>query len=297
MKTLAKRYFLAFLLLILFTWQLSAQKANPFFVFHNAVTDSQYNTAEKQVELVKSMGFSGMEQEGIDGLSETLKALNKHKLKLYTMYINVDIDNPEQAYDGRLEDVFKLLKGRGTMPWFYVTSKKYKPSDPSADPIAVNTLQKIADLASKYGIKVMVYPHKDYWIERVDDAVRIATQVNRKNFGLTFNLCHYLAVEGLNAEARFIPTVEKAMPYLFAISVNGADSPTASNLVSSNVWEYFIQPLDKGNFDNFKYIEAFLSRGFKGPVGLQCYNIKEEKSIHLKRSVNTWNTYLKKLNR
>ncbi|MGV8879180.1 MAG: sugar phosphate isomerase/epimerase family protein [Sphingobacteriaceae bacterium] len=271
-------------------------KRYPLFVFNNGVVDAQYNTPEKQVALVKEMGFSGMEKEGIDGLTETLWELDKQQLKLYTMYININLDHPDQPYDPRLESVFKQLKGRGTMPWLYVTSSKSKPSAPAEmDPVAIPILQKVADMAAKYKLKIMVYPHKGYWIQSVEDALRVVKKADRKNLGFTFNLCHFLAVEGLQADEKFIPLAEAAIPYLFAISLNGADVPTAAILASQNVWNAFIQPLGSGNYDTFKYLKTFISKGFKGPVGLQTYNIKADKTVHLKQSVQTWMAYMERI--
>lgn len=285
---------LTILLCSLFTFTAQGQSLNdyPFFVFNNAVRgDIKYDTPEKQAKFLKSLGYSGMEKSGLDGLEETLKAFDDHGLQIYTIYINIDLDNPDQPYDSRLEDAFKMLKGRPTMPWFNITSKKYKPSTEENDPLAVSILQKIADMAHQYGIKVMIYPHVGFWVESVDDALRVAEKVNRRNLGITFNLCHFLADQGTNADATFIPTVEKAMPYLFAISLNGADQPTEAIMRSSNLWKYFIQPLGDGNYNTLQYLNAFVSRGFKGPIGLQCYGITEEKSRHLKRSIETWKRF------
>lgn len=277
--------------------QVSAQAPGdyPFFVFNNGVKDEQYDTPEKQVQLVKSMGFDGMEKNGLENFSETLTALDKNGLKLYTMYINVNLDNKEQPYDKTLRDVFKKLEGRPTMPWFFITSKLYKPSSEENDAIAVPILQEIADMADEYGIRVMIYPHINFWVDNVNDAVRVAKKVNRRNLGITFNLCHFFADQGTKASESFIPTVEKAMPYLFAISLNGADIPTEDIIQSKNIWQHFIQPLGDGNYNTYEYLDAFISRGFKGPVGLQCYNIKEEKPVHLKRSVATWRNYQRKI--
>lgn len=285
------------LIQVCFTMHLSAQAPEnyPFFVFNNGVRDEQYDTPAKQVQLVKSMGFDGMEKNGLENFSETLTALDKNGLKLYTMYINVNLDNKEQPYDKTLRDVFKKLEGRPTMPWFFITSKQYKPSSEENDAIAVPILQEIADMADEYGIRVMIYPHINFWVDNVNDAVRVAKKVNRRNLGITFNLCHFFADQGTKSDESFIPTVEKAMPYLFAISLNGADIPTEDIIQSKNIWEHFIQPLGDGNYNTYEYLDAFISRGFKGPVGLQCYNIKEEKPVHLKRSVATWRDYQKKI--
>lgn len=273
-----------------FASQLYAQQLDkyPLFVFNNGVQDEKYDTPDKQVQLLKSLGYDGMEKKGLDGLAETIAALDKNGLQLYTMYLNINLDDTENPYDKRLEDAFKMLKGRPTMPWFYITSKKFKPSTRENDPLAVSILQKIADMANEYGIKVMIYPHVNFWVDNVEDAVRVAQKVNRRNLGITFNLCHFLADQGMNANSAFIPLVERAMPYVFAISLNGADQPTQTIMQSSNRWNHFIQPLGQGNYNTLEYLNTFIERGFKGPVGLQCYNIKEEKSEHLKHSMAAW---------
>lgn len=267
----------------------------PLFVFNNGVKDEQFDTPEKQVQLLKSLGYAGMEKKGVDELAETLDALDKHGLKLYTMYLNIDLDNEEQPYDKRLKAVFKLLEGRETMPWFYITSQKYKPSSRENDAIAVPILQEIADLAKEYGIKVMIYPHVNFWVDNVEDAVRVAEKVNRRNLGITFNLCHFLADQGTQFNETFLPLVDKAMPYLFAISINGADKPSEQLMQRKNPWPHFIQPLGEGNYDTFQYLDAFMERGFEGPVGLQCYNIKEEKTAHLKKSMAAWKNHKREL--
>ena len=279
-----------------FSLTLRAQQTHiPFFVFNNGVKDNKYNTTEKQAQLLKTMGFDGMEKNGVDSLAETLLALDKYGLKVYTMYLNIDLDNEWQPYDKELKKVFSLLKGRGTMPWFYITSKKYKPSSEENDSLAVRILREIADMASDYGIKVMIYPHINFWVNDVEDALRVAEKVNRRNVGLTFNLCHFLADEGTNANTAFLPLVERAMPYVFAISLNGADKPTEEIMKSGNLWQYFIQPLGEGNYNTTHYLNAFVERGFRGPVGLQCYNLKTEKSVHLKKSISAWESLQRKL--
>lgn len=276
---------------------LTAQRETiyPFFVFNNGVKDEVYDTVEKQAQLLKSLGFDGMEMRGIDGLAETLSVLERNNLQLYTLYININLDDTENPYDPGLREALKMLKGRSAMPWFYITSKQYAPSSSENDMIAVPILREIADMANEYDVKIMIYPHVNFWVDNVDDAIRVAQKVNRRNLGITFNLCHFLADQGTRAPTTFISTVDKAMPYLFAISMNGADRPTDEIMQSKDLWKYFIQPLGEGNYDTFQYLQAFVERGFRGPVGLQCYNIKSDKAEHLKKSMTTWKSFQRKL--
>ena len=65
-----------------------------------------------------------------------------------------------------------------------------------------------------------LYPHMGMYVARVEDALRLAKKIDRKNVGVSFNLCHFLKLDDeKNVERR----LKEAMPYLFAVSINGAD--------------------------------------------------------------------------
>ena len=286
-----------YIFLLFLTWAFSSLKAQelPFFPFHNGISDSTYKTAEEQVQLLLDNDYSGTEINGLDSFFKLYPELQKHGLKVYTIYFKVDLDNPVQPYDPRFEQVLAELKGSETMFWLHVQSKKYPSSSVENDPIAVPILQEMADMAQRYGIKLMLYPHRFFWVESPDDAIRVAQKVNRRNFGMTFNLCHYLSLEheqNRDPWEKLSELAEKSMPYLFAISLNGADAqPTDPD----NIWASFIQPLGDGKFDTFRFLKTFTDMGFSGPVGLQCYNIKEDKAKHLKQSKETWEGFMEKL--
>ena len=70
------------------------------------------------------------------------------------------------------------------------------------------------------GVRVALYPHTGFWVERVDDGTRLARAVDRPNLGTTFNLCHWLKVDGQDLEKR----LEEAGKHLFVVTINGADA-------------------------------------------------------------------------
>ncbi|WP_020530075.1 sugar phosphate isomerase/epimerase family protein [Flexithrix dorotheae] len=284
---------------IFFTFSLivNAQKKsieNPFFSFNTGIKSGGYETLEEQAKLLKDLGYDGVEKEGIDGFSAMQKAIENEGLNIYTNYIRVDLDNEPQPYDPRIEEIFKMVEGKPTMIWLHVVSKKYKPSSVENDGIAVPILQEIADMAAQYNAKVMLYPHVYFWIECAEDAIRVAEKVNRRNLGMTFNLCHYLAhchMKGIDPIQKFPSIANASVPYLFAISFNGADANPADE---KQIWKSFIQPLGEGDYDTYNYLKTFLDLGFTGPVGLQTYNIKLNSDIHLKKSMETWQSFKKK---
>ncbi|WKN42431.1 sugar phosphate isomerase/epimerase family protein [Tunicatimonas pelagia] len=264
---------------------------NPLFVFNNGVKDSIYDTVDEQIQLLLDNDYPGMEKQGLDNFDEVYQALREDNLKLYTVYVNINLDDPAQPYHPQLEEVLKKIAGTGTMPWFFVTSKQYPPSSAEYDSVAVPILQQVADLAQQHDVRVMLYPHRYFWIEKVEDAIRVARKANRRNLGITFNLCHYLANRyNLDRDpwAELPALAKAASPYLFAISLNGADATPSD---ASDIWASFIQPLGEGSFDTYDFLKTFLDLGFDGPVGLQCYSIDQDKAVHLKKSHQTWEEY------
>jgi len=274
-----------------FTGQGQNKLDNPFFVFNNGVKDAKYPTIEQQMRLLTENAFDGMEKNGLDNFEEVYQALQKNELELFTIYTNINLDNPGQAFDPRLEDVFKKIRGSTTMPWLYVTSQKYPSSSSEYDTLAVPIIQQVADLAQRYGLRIMLYPHMFFWLESVEDAIRVVEKVDRPNVGFTFNLCHYLAHRNRSGQDPWVglkALSQQAMPHLFAISINGADSQDTDQ---EDIWSSFIQPLGEGDFDTYRFLTYFLQQGFSGPVGLQCYNIDQDKAVHLRKSMDTWRDF------
>ncbi len=219
MNAFLKLHFMLFLTALSCLVQAQSKKVtSPFFVFNNGISDTAaYQSPEKQVRLAAQMGFDGVEKNGLDNFDRFYQALQANKLKLYTLYVEVNLDDAQNRFDSRLEEVFKTIRGTGAMPWLFITSKKYKPSSVEADAIAVPVVQKIADLAKGYGIRVALYPHTWFWLESVEDGIRVVKKVNRPNVGMAFNLPHYLARQyytGQDPAKNFQLWAEKAKPYL-----------------------------------------------------------------------------------
>ena len=287
------RFYLLTLFLCCTYSQLFGQKQtiqNPFFSFNTGIKSGGFETLEKQAELLKNLGYDGVEKEGLKEFSAMQQVMNAKGLNIYTNYIRIDLDNKEQPYDPSLLEVFKLIEDKPTMIWMYVISKKHKPSSVENDKLAVPIFQDIADKAGQYGVKIMLYPHLNCWVECAEDAIRLCQKVNRKNFGMAFNLCHFLAHsnrERVDPMTKFTELAAESIPYLFAISFNGADIKPKGE----NIWNSFIQPLGDGDYDSYAYLKTFLDLGFKGPVGLQTYGIKQTSDQHLKKSITTWQKY------
>jgi len=117
----------------------------------------------------------------------------------------------------------------------------------------------------------------------------MAKLVDRDNFGIVFNTCHMLKVEG---EANWEEKLVSSIPYIYMISLNGADSGDTQDMD----WDRLIQPLGEGTFDTWKLVKLAKDNGYKGPFGLQCYNIEQDCEVALTKSMNTWKAYQERYN-
>jgi sugar phosphate isomerase/epimerase len=259
----------------------SAARTNEFFPFCIDTHDVKKRNLEQQAAMLKELGYVGVGHLGLENIPERLKTLDAAGLKLFQITITVNIAPGKQAYKPQLKEVMPLLKGRGVQ--FLLIMNGMKPSDPAGDARAVEIVREIADLASGAGAQVLLYPHSNMWLETVDDSVRLAEKVDRPNVGVMFNLCHWLHV---SKDRNYEPLLVKAMPRLWAVSINGADEFDAKG-----DWGHYIQPLGRGSFDVLTLLRTLRRLGFTGPIGLQCYGIPGDVREHLAESMGVWRDY------
>jgi sugar phosphate isomerase/epimerase len=250
----------------------------PFFPFCIDWHDAKKRSFEEQATLLKELGFEGVGHIWLDKVAERLKSLDQAGLKLFQITMTVDLAPGKPAYDPRFTEVLALVKGRKVQ--FDLLVNGAKPSDASFDPHAVQILREMSDLARDSGSQLLLYPHVDSWIERIEDAWRVAEKVNRPNVGVMFNLCHWLRVDPQRDYARLL---KQTMPRLWAVSINGADL-----FDDKPGWDHYIQPLGQGSFDMGLFLTTLKELGFRGPIGLQCYGIGGDAREHLTHSMGAW---------
>ena len=249
--------------------------------------DAKKRSLQQQAELLKELGYDGAGHLWLDAVPERIKTLEAAGLKLFQIYMRVDIaSEAKQPYDPRLKEILPVLMGRDTVLGALVVGGK--PSAEAGDGRAVELLREVAGLASPHGVKVALYPHAGDWLERVEDAIRVTRKVDRPNVGVMFNLCHWLKVDD---EKNLRPLLQSAMPHLLAVSINGSDRGVDIRAGKGN----WIAPLDSGEFDMLGFLRTLRELGYTGPVGLQCWGIPGDAREHLARSITAWRTLNQRL--
>jgi sugar phosphate isomerase/epimerase len=251
---------------------------NPFFAYCHDTHDAKKRSLKDQADLLKELGFAGVGHLGIGNLDQRLKTLDDAGLKLFQIYVRVNVDPTKPAYEPGLKEAITRLKGREVSLALTLCGKP--ASTPDNDPPAVEVVREIADLAAEAGLRVTLYPHVGDWVERVEDAIRVVKKVDRKNVGVQFNLCHWLKT---GDEAGLDALLKDALPHLFVVTINGADHADRKA-----GWDKLIQPLDSGAFDIAGFLKRLKDLGYKGPIGLMCYGLGGDARDHLARSMAAW---------
>jgi sugar phosphate isomerase/epimerase len=267
------------------TLRASSVQAEPaFFPFCIDWHDAKKRGFAEQAAMLKELGYSGVGHIWLDKVEERLASLDAAGLRLCQITMQVSLAPDKPPYDReRFRQVLEAVKGRGVQ--FLLIMNGAKPSDYTQDGHAIELVREMSEWAKAGGSELLLYPHTGDWIERVEDAVRVAKQVDRPNVGVMFNLCHWLRV---SPDRDYKTRLTEAMPYLRAVSLNGADERDGRE--GKPNWERYIQPLDSGTFDQAAFVKTLRELGYCGPVGLQCFGIGGDAREHLARSLTAWKT-------
>lgn len=266
---------LTLLLCSMMALAVSAQAAEPFkpefYAFYNGMPGGQ--SFEDEAKMLKEMGYTGISQVYANGAGEKLvervAAYKKHGVKVLSLYLGASENPIEPA----------VVKGLANGGMIELTVQK------KITPKLIESIRKTAEMAAAQKTKVAVYPHAGFAVATVPQAIDLVEKVNHPNFGIMFNLCHFLK----NEKAEDMEAVlEKAASKLFAVSTNGADSDGKN-------WGSLIQTLDSGSFPQSRLFKKVKALGFKGPVSLQCYAVRGDKRENLAKSFVAWEKILKEL--
>jgi sugar phosphate isomerase/epimerase len=271
------------------TLMCAAAPANPFFAMDTALSSGKpRGSADDQAALLKDLGYAGIGASGYLS-DEYLAAFERQGLKVFNTYLTLDFDSAKPGIEPQLKDLVARLKGRDTALWLAIgkvqrDGVKLKPSDPAGDDVVVPRLVELAGLARAGGVRIALYPHTALWVERVDDALRLVGKVKQANVGATFNLCHWLKVEG-DRDPK--PVLKAALPHLFFVTVNGADHGDTRTMN----WDRLIRPLGQGSYEVGGLLRTLKELDYSGPVGFQGYGIPGDSRQILAQTMTAWQQF------
>lgn len=246
------------------------------------------NTAAKGgpdfvVPMLKELGYAGL--GGAAGDAAMPEALRREGLRFFNAYHVRSFDAETPMPDASMKHIIDLLEGQNSAVWLGI-KQVLRAGQPlageEAEGVAVESLRALADYAEPRGVRIALYPHTGFWNERFEHNQRVAEKVGRKSVGITFNLCHWLRVEGSERDPG--PVLAAALPWLMFVTINGADHGDTQHMG----WDRLIQPLGRGSYDVSAFLTKLDTVGYRGPIGLQGYGIQMEPRELLTISMRAW---------
>ena len=203
-----------------------------------------------------------------------------------TLYMGIKLDQ-KPSYGPDVKNRIRRLSGTNAVVWLTVLGNRANVKE--SDAKAAAALRELADVAAESKLKVSIYPHAGFYVATAREALRVVKQVDRKNLGVTLNLCHEL-MAGNGDEMPQI--IEEVASRLSVVTINGADHKKKGQKMG---WDRLIQPLGQGDFDVYGHLKRLKAVGYDGPIGLQCYGLKGDPVEHLKQSMKAWKAYCARL--
>lgn len=259
-----------------------AAETPPFFAMDTAAKLPPADCAE----VLADLGYAGL-----GGTPSTAKAyasaLGARKLVLFNGYHVTNFSHAQTAMSADLKKaVDDLSSAGGSVLWLGINKVAFpagvKAGPEYGDTIVAPQLKQLLAYAKPKGVKVSLYPHAGFWAAQFEVCLRVATKVDDPALGVTFNLCHWLKVEGSERDPS--PLLKEALPRLDFITINGADTGDTQKLG----WDKLIQPLGRGSYDVGAFVAKARASGYRGPFGFQGYGIKMDSKELLKETMAGW---------
>jgi sugar phosphate isomerase/epimerase len=254
----------------------------PFFAMDTAVKLPPADCAQ----VLADLGYAGL-----GGAPSSAKAyaaaLGAQKLVLFNGYHVTNFSYAQTAMSADLKKaVDGLAAADGSVLWLGINKVDFpmgiKLPPEYGDTIVVPQLRQLLAYAKPKGVKISLYPHTGFWAAQFEVCLRVAAKVDDPALGVTFNLCHWLKVEG--SERDPLPLIKEALPRLNFITINGADTGDTQKLG----WDKLIQPLGRGTYDVGAFVMKTRAAGYRGPFGFQGFGIKMDSKELLKETMAGW---------
>lgn len=234
-------------------------------------------SAARQASTLRDLGYHGISYNYTTpaALEEWLAATAEKKLKIYGLYFPLQLRS-DRALPAGLAEAITRLRGSGAALWTIIPNPG-APGDYEAE--AIKGLQQLADLAAAAQLRVVLYPHKGFYLATAEHALALVQAVGRTNVGLTVNLAHELAAGN---GARLPEIIRRVAPALERVTLNGATDKASPG------WENYIKLLGTGDYDVGVVLKTLAAIRYAGPVGIQFYNVPGTPDENLTATIAAW---------
>jgi sugar phosphate isomerase/epimerase len=222
-------------------------------------------------------------------LGRLTETRSRYGLDVQAVYVVHDLASETSA--DRIVRLVESLEGTSTLELAIQDSRERSPEiTPERLATVAAFLERVLAAGEANGITVLLYPHRFFFVERIEQAVRLCRELDHPRLGTIFTGFHWYAVDGESLDAR----LAEAAPYLRSANISGSRRMPA---VDGQPAVVTIEPLDSGELDNFGVLASLARVGFAGPVGIQGYAVAGDVYENLSRSLRAYRGMKERLDR
>ena len=263
----------------------------PVFAFDNYFGESDLaSDPAAQAVLVKELGYGATyhsmnraSDEGWRKLCSWHDASKDAGLPVAAYYTVVKLGEEPPAGGHGVDEVIAEIPEGSTLE-LAVTIPGATPSTPEHDARAVEYLETLLAAAKPRRITLSLYHHIWFWMERIDDCVRLASRIDDPALRVTFCGYHWFAVDGSSLGEK----LRLAAPWMALANLCGSRAYREDETKKSGL-PRTIEPVGEGDFPLADFISGLREIDYRGPVGFQGYQIGGDPPDTLRRSIEAWN--------
>lgn len=213
---------------------------------------------------------------------------DRYGLDVAAVYATLDIAHAGERENQRIVKLLETMAGCSHLELSVRSSDELiAKSDPGGDKAASAWLERMLTIAADREITISLYPHVNFWMERMADGVRLCRRMDHPRLRLVFPAYHWYVVDGTGLSEQ----LAEATPFLASANLCGSRRfNNGSGLPAT------IEPLDEGELDIFAVLGALRATGYDGMIGIQGYSVGGDVYGKLKRSLTAFRDMERRLN-
>jgi sugar phosphate isomerase/epimerase len=247
---------------------------------------------DARCEITAELGYDGtyLTYSLRDAVRQDLEKLttvrSRFGIEVAGLWLAVDLSrdaNPRESV-AVAEDVLNRIEGATRIELcLRYRDGSVAVSDPAGDDHAARVLDGLLGVAEKRGLDLLLYPHCNDWLEKFADALRLCGKVDHPRLGCVFCGFHWYFRDEVDLR-RLHDQLQQAGPRLRSVNLNGSSKPGGPGSRPT------IEPLDRGDLDNFALLTLLHDAGYAGYagyagwIGVQGYSVGGDVYAHLRRS-------------
>ena len=223
---------------------------------------------QTQCEMLAELGYDGITVSAWGGTPLTDLSLlpgvkDNHGLKVDALYAVLH----EGRNDAVLRRIVETVEGVELIELAVQTSVN------GSDAI-LRFIESLLPIAERRGLRIALYPHLHHVTQTTTEVVQICEHFHHSRLGASFNGYHWYASQEGELEKR----LQAMKPWLMQVVTSGS---AVSQLGWGGVAT--MEPLDRGEMDNFALIAALDRIGYAGSIGVLGWDYGGDIYLKLQR--------------